>query len=243
MGQRRQKRRARGFGARGTLLVMFLLLLIAAGGAAWLILTPFGPAKETVIELEPGSSAIRIGQKLEFAGVIRSQFAFDLVRLWKRGTLQAGLYKFDRPASVMDVYSRIQRGDVFTKTVTVPEGSSIFDIADKIEQAGLATREQFLEAQAGQTSLVADLDPGAKSLEGYLFPDTYKFAGNATPDQITSTMVRRFRQVGGTVGIEGETCTIPSPWLRWLNGKRRWTRKGRWSRACLKTAWRGTCRS
>jgi len=184
------------------LLATLFLLLIAAGGAAWLIFTPYGPGKATVIELAPGSTTIRLGQQLEFAGVIRSQFAFDLVRLWKRGKLQAGLYRFDHPASVTEVYSRIQRGDVFTKTVIVPEGSSIFDIAAKVEQAGLATREQFLEAQASQTGLIADLDPGAKSLEGYLFPDTYRFAGNATPQQITTTMVRRFRQVAAQLGLK-----------------------------------------
>lgn len=213
MGQRRKQRRRKGFGARGTLLAALLLLLIAAGGTAWLIFTPFGPAKETVIELEPGSSTFRIGQQLEFAGVIRSQFAFDLVRLWKYGTLQAGLYKFDQPASVVDVYSRIQRGDVFTKTVVVPEGSSIFDIAAKVEQAGLATREQFLEAQADQAGLIADLDPGARSLEGYLFPDTYRFAGNATPNQVAATMVRRFRQVAAQLGLKQnvhQTVTLAS---------------------------------
>lgn len=195
------------------MLAALLLLLIAAGGAALLIFTPFGPAKETVIELKPGTSAFQIGQQLEFAGVIRSQFAFDLVRVWKRGTLEAGLYRFDQPASVPDVYSRIGRGDVFKKTVIVPEGSSIFDIAAKVEQAGLATKEQFLEAQASQTSMIADLDPDAKSLEGYLFPDTYRVAGNATPEQITATMVRRFRQVARELGLKGnvhDTVTLAS---------------------------------
>ncbi|HLY42332.1 MAG TPA: endolytic transglycosylase MltG [Terracidiphilus sp.] len=213
MAQSRKNHRKRGFGAKGILPAVLLILLVSAGGAAWLVLTPFEPAKETVLELEPGSSAFRIGEKLEFAGVIRSQYAFDLVRLWKRGTLQAGLYKFDHPASVLDVYSRIQHGDIYTKTVVVPEGSSIFDIAIKMEQAGFGTRQQFLQAQADETSLVADLDPRARSLEGYLFPDTYAFAGDASPIQIVVAMVKRFRQVATQLGLRGnvhDTVTLAS---------------------------------
>jgi len=213
MAQSRKNKKKRALGAKGIVLAVLLILIAAAGGAAWLVLTPFQPANGTILELEPGSSAFRIGEKLEIAGVIRSQYAFDLVRVWKRGTLQAGLYKFEQPASVLDVYSRIQHGDVYTKTVVVPEGSSIFDIAARMEQAGFGTREQFLQAQASETGLIADLDPKAKSLEGYLFPDTYQFAGNATPLQIVVTMVKRFRKVAGQLGLKGDvhdTVTLAS---------------------------------
>ena len=100
-----------------------------------------------------------------------------------------------------EVYSRIQRGDVYTNTVTIPEGSTIFDIAARLEQAGFGTRQKFLDEQAKQIGLVADLDPGAKSLEGYLFPDTYRFARKAAPAQITAAMVKRFRQVAAQLGL------------------------------------------
>jgi UPF0755 protein len=134
--------------------------------------------------------------------VVRSRFAFDLMRLWKRGTLRAGEYRFDHPAPLAEVYERIARGDVYTKTVTIPEGASIFDIAARLEQAGLGSREDFLSAQASEVTLVADIDPGARSLEGYLFPDTYHFARKATPEQICAAMVRRFRTVAGQLGLK-----------------------------------------
>ena len=50
--------------------------------------------------------------------------------------------------------------------------------------------------------MVADLDPGAKSLEGYLFPDTYRFARKTTPAQIAAAMVRRFRMIAGQLGLK-----------------------------------------
>ncbi len=182
---------------------MFLLVLfLAAGAAAWLVFVPYGPSQEIFVDLSPGSSTLEIGRQLEAAGVVRSQFAFDLVRWWKRGTLQAGEYRFDHPAAVTEVYARIRRGDVFTRTVTIPEGEDMFQIATRLEQAGLGPRQGFLDAAREQLGLVADLDPGARSLEGYLFPDTYHFARRETPEQILAAMVRRFRAAARQLGLK-----------------------------------------
>jgi len=189
-------------GAAGVLLALFFVVLTAVGAAAWLLLAPFGPNQETFVELAPGSSTVRMGQELESAGIVRSRFAFDLVRWWKRGTLRAGEYRFDHPAPVAEVYARIARGDVFTRAVTIPEGANIYDIAARLEQAGLGARQDFLDAAMKQVKLVADMDPGAKSLEGYLFPDTYHFARKASPAQICATMVRRFRAVASQLGLK-----------------------------------------
>jgi len=123
---------------------VLLIAVLAAGGAAWVVLAPLGPGAETFVDLAPGSSTARIGRQLEAAGIIRTQVAFDLLRFWKRGTLRAGEYRFEHPASALEVYSRIARGDVFTRTLTVPEGSSIFEIATRVEEAGFDTRQHFL---------------------------------------------------------------------------------------------------
>ena len=186
----------------------FLVALLAAGAAAWLILAPFGPKSETFVELAPGSSTARIGQQLEAAGVVRSQFAFDLLRLWKGGTLHAGEYRFDHPVPATEVYARIERGDVIARAVTIPEGASIFEIAARLEEAGLGARQDFLDAAVKQAGLVADLDPDARSLEGYLFPDTYQFERKASSAQIAATMVRRFRTVASELGLKGNMHAV-----------------------------------
>ncbi len=113
VSRRRKSRKRKSSGAAGVLLAILLVSLLAAGAAAWLILTPFGPTEETFVELPPGSSTLRMGRQLESAGVVRSRYAFDLMRWWKRGTLRAGEYRFDHPATVVEVYARIARGDVF----------------------------------------------------------------------------------------------------------------------------------
>ena len=206
--RRRTSRRKKGFGA-GFLRAVFLVLILAAGvGAAWPVLAPFGPESETFVELTPGSTTAKIGRQLEAAGIVRSRYAFDLVRWLKHGTLKAGEYRFDHPAAAIDVYARIARGDVFTKAVTIPEGANVFEIAARLEQAGFGTQREFLNEAAKQVSLVADLDPGAKSLEGYLFPDTYHFQRKATPAQICAAMVRRFHVVAGQIGLKGNVHRV-----------------------------------
>jgi UPF0755 protein len=206
--RRRKSRKKKRSGAAGVFLAAFLFLLLAAGSGAWLVMTPFGPETEIFVEVAPGSSAARIGQQLEAAGVVRSRYAFDLMRWVQRGTLRAGEYRFDHPAPVAEIYERIVRGDVFTRAVTIPEGSSVFDIAARLEQAGFVTQQDFLDAAVNQAGLVADLDPGAKTLEGYLFPDTYHFPRKFGADQICEAMVRRFRAVVGQIGLKGNMHAV-----------------------------------
>jgi UPF0755 protein len=199
---KRTNRKKRGLGCGGVLFGLFLLVVLALAGAAWFVFLPAGPATETFVEIAPGSSSTQIGIQLERSGVIRSRYGFDVVRVWKRGVLKAGEYRFDHAAPVPEVYSRIARGDVFTLPVTVPEGATRFEIAVRMEQAGLVKKEDFLAATINDASLIADLDPQARSLEGYLFPDTYRFPRKATATQIVSAMVRRFRTAAVQIGLQ-----------------------------------------
>jgi len=201
--RRRTSRRKKGSGAGFWRAVFLVWLLAAVAAVGWMELAPYGPETETFVEIAPGAATARIGRQLEAAGIVRSRFAFDMARWWKRGTLKAGEYRFDHPATATEVYERIARGDVFTKAVTIPEGANIFEIGARLEQAGFGEQHEFLKEAAKQTSLVADLDPGARSLEGYLFPDTYHFARKATAAQICAAMVRRFRAVAGQIGLKG----------------------------------------
>jgi UPF0755 protein len=150
----RKSGRKKGSGVASFLLGLFLLALLGAGALAWLVLTPYGPQTETFVNVAPGSSVVAIGRMLEKAGVVRSRYAFDMVRWIRRGKLQAGVYLFDHPAPVTEVYARIARGDVVTISLTVPEGANVFDIAARVEQAGLGTRQDFMAAADSQTGLL-----------------------------------------------------------------------------------------
>jgi UPF0755 protein len=183
------------------LSAVVLLVAIAAAYLAYLFLTPFGPSAETFVEIAPGTTSTAIGAQLTRSGVIHSQYCFDLLRAYRGGNLKAGEYRFDHPAPLDEVYTRILKGDVYTLTVTIPEGFNIFDVAQAIEDAGLDSKPDFLAAERQHTELIADLSPHATSLEGYLFPDTYKFSRHAAPVHILAAMVKRFRQATARLGL------------------------------------------
>lgn len=198
----RGKRKKKGLGAAGFLLVLFLIALAVAGLAGWAIFTPFGPSTETFVDIPTGSSTTHIARQLQSSGIIRNQFAFDLWRWVRRGKLKAGEYRFDHPLPLTEVYERIARGEVYTVAVTVPEGASVFEVANRLEQAGISSREEFLNDQPRLASLVADIDPQAKTLEGYLFPDTYKFPRRTSASQVAGAMVKRFRTIATEIGLK-----------------------------------------
>lgn len=200
--KKKGKRKKKGSGWGKRLAWLLILVLLGAGGvAAFVWVTPFGPGQETFVEIAPGSSAGKIGAELEAAGVVRTRYAFDLLRWLRPGRLKAGTYRFAGPETVSQVYDRIHRGDVYTVSVTIPEGANIFEIAARLEQAGFGPAGDFLAVVKNETSLVKDLDPHAASLEGYLFPDTYHFGPKQKMRQIAAAMVKRFRAAAAQIGL------------------------------------------
>ncbi len=182
--------------------------VLVAAVAGFYVLVPFGPSGERFVEIAPGTGTAGIAAELQKAGIVRSAYAFEAVRAWKTvaggaGTLKAGEYRFDHAASVLEVYDRLRRGDVYTITLVVPEGFNIFDIADAVQVAKLGTRDEFLKAEMLHVELVRAWSPQALSLEGYLFPDTYKFSRHATSVQMLSAMVKRFGQQAARLGLTG----------------------------------------
>ena len=185
-----------------------MLLLLVLVVAAVYALLPLQPAQPTFVDIAPGSSASRIAAQLEQADVIRSRWAFLLTRLVRRGRLKAGEYRFQQSATVTQVYDRIARGDIFTIAVTLPEGLDRREIGVRLEQAGLGTAEGFLDATIAEVSRIRDLDPQAASLEGYLFPDTYRFARHSTEAQMADAMVRRFRDEAKQIHLMAHVHSI-----------------------------------
>ena len=181
--------------------IFLLLVLVGLCITGYLLVTPKQPGREVFVDISPGTGSQGIARQLENAGVIRSRYAFIAMRLWKRGTLQAGEYRFADAATIGQVYDRMRRGDIYFRVVTVPEGYNIFDVAEAIDASGLATRDGFLAAARRDVKLVADIDPKAQTLEGYLFPDTYRFQRRENADQMAAAMVKRFRQEAQLLGL------------------------------------------
>jgi len=179
------------------------MVLAAGAWVAYGLLLPAGPTAEKFVMLRPGSSARTIAHKLKSEGLIRSDSAFLLLHATKMRSLKAGEYRFDHPANALEVYDRVARGDIVVHTVAVPEGYTIFDIANAVELAGLGSKQDFLKV-ARDPSLIQDLDPQAPSLEGYLFPDTYEFTRTQSLRDMAAAMTRRFRQEARAIGLTSD---------------------------------------
>lgn len=164
--------------------------------------------------LRPGYGTKRIARELKNAGVIRSTHAFVFWHyLHKQRSLKAGEYLFDKTADTRDIHDRLVRGDIYVHTVVIPEGFNMFDIAQAIEDAGLGKATDFLQVAKSDTSLISDMAPEAKTLEGFLFPNTYEFTRTLSMHDMAAAMVKQFRQVATQVGLTTEvqkTVTMAS---------------------------------
>ena len=113
---------------------------------AWALWVPVTLPGQKFVMLRPGYSTRRIAAELESAGVIRSRLAFVLWhRIHRKQSLKAGEYLFDKTARVVEVYDRLVRGDIYVHTVVIPEGFTMFDIAQAIQDAGLGSSQEFLD--------------------------------------------------------------------------------------------------
>jgi UPF0755 protein len=185
------------------LKAIFLLVLLVAVAVGFYVYLPYGPGQETFVDIAAGTGTEAMAAQLEHAGIIRSRYAFDAFKAAHGGALKAGEYRFDHAVPLTDVYARIRKGDVYTRTVVIPEGFNIFDIAQAIEAAGLGPRAEFLAAERKHVELISPWSPGATSLEGYLFPDTYRFSRHTTAEMMLTVMVKRFGQMSTKLDMTG----------------------------------------
>lgn len=194
---------------------MLLLAALAFGAwLAWGVLTPVAPEEQKFVLLKSGATTRKIAAELKAAGVIRSDKAFLVWHFFRRKrSLKAGEYLFEKPANIIEVHKRLAHGDIYTHTLVIPEGFTMFDIAQAVEEAGLGTKDDFLKIARSDTDLIHDIAPEATTLEGYLFPDTYEFTRTQSMQDIVAVMVRHFRQIATVIGLNTDvhqTVTMAS---------------------------------
>ncbi len=122
-----------------------------------------------------------------------------------RAVLQAGEYQFIEAASPWRIFNRIVTGDIYYFDFTVPEGSNIWDIARLLETQGIMTEAEFLAA-ASDPALIRDLAPDAESLEGFLFPSTYRLSHATTAQELCQMMVEEFKKQWKKLAPEGRSA-------------------------------------
>ena len=183
------------------LVFLFVVIAIAIGAGGWWlysrVIEPYRgyTEPEVFIDIPSGSGPATIGQKLIAAGVVRDDLTFRtaIIVSGRARALKAGEYRFAQPMHALDVIDKIARGDVYKRLLTFREGLTIIDMAQVFETKGFGKAEEFRQA-AMNHKLIADLDPAAPDLEGYLFPETYALPRDTPASVVVQQMVAGFRK-------------------------------------------------
>ena len=180
--------------------VMLLAALLLASLRFYLYcVTPHRPLQPATAEvtIPEGASFRKTAAILEQQGVIRDPLLFVLLAKIKKAeySIKAGQYSINLPVTPLEIIDKLVRGEVVLISVTIPEGSNLFDIARILELAGLKPAADVLQkATDGAFARSMGLEDN-ETLEGFLFPDTYKFCRSMPLDHMLTRMAVRFRDV------------------------------------------------
>lgn len=175
-----------------------MILLIGGGYFFWRAMTvPYRgfSAPAVQVEVKKGQRTSIILRHLQEAGALRDAYLpLIYIKVARHGeSIKAGVYEFTKPLSAADVIDKLIRGDVILKTVTIREGLDRFAVARLFVADGFGRANDWDNLTA-DPELIRDLAPQAQTLEGYLFPDTYKFNPGTPPKVIIGEMVANFRK-------------------------------------------------
>jgi UPF0755 protein len=186
-----------------SLLVVLAVLFVVVSGLTLYFRNewrrPGAPAEGGTVDIPRGVGTREVVRLLQDKNVIRNR-NIALAYILYSGTrhrLQAGEYLFDQPMTVPEVIAKLASGNVVLHRFTVPEGLTTAAIAQKWQEQGFGSAEEFSDAASTATDLVRQFDVHAVSVEGYLFPETYSFRKRTTARQAVETMIVRFQQMAG----------------------------------------------
>ncbi len=152
--------------------------------------------QEKLVFIRPGYSLPQIAETLESHGVITSARLFKAyARLGLlNASLRAGEYRFHRPASIVEVAEKLRHGHIHHHRIMVPEGLTMNEITAQLVSKDFGRRDRYQTALRA-TQVISNLDPLAKNLEGYLFPETYFLTRGMSAREIVELMVTHFKRI------------------------------------------------
>jgi UPF0755 protein len=179
-------------------LILLVVVILAAFGF-WLrseLETDYytGPQPETYLDIPRGVNTKEVADLLAGIGILHRRLPFLIyLRYSDMGRhIQAGEYRFSKAETPIEIAQRLVKGDVYFRSVTIPEGLTAQETIDLLVKNGLGDASEMNRALL-KTDWIVDLDPGAKNLEGYLFPETYRFGRKVSSEKIIKTMVDESR--------------------------------------------------
>jgi UPF0755 protein len=184
---------------RAIALTAALIVLALIGVAAvveslrWALSPALASAPPAIFDVHPGASLGQVARDLESRGLIRNAFALKMLARYRKldGALQVGEYELSAALAPGEILTRIVEGRVVVYEVVIPEGLTAARIALRLEAAGLSNAAEF-SAFASDPASAAALGVEGATLEGYLFPDTYRLPRGLGVREIAEVLVGQF---------------------------------------------------
>ncbi len=157
---------------------------------------PINISEDTEVYIPKGTSFSSIARIFKEKGIIRNETIFIIMgRIYGiEKKARAGYYLFTKEETLLDVIKKLLQGKITEYTITVVEGDSLYEIADKLSKINPDFKNQLFQLAYDKTFL-SSLKINAPSLEGYLFPDTYNIPKGLELEEIVRVMVKRFWDV------------------------------------------------
>lgn len=179
----------------GLLVLLTCALVIVVTHTYIFLITPRTPLRPLMIDIRPGMSAWQISRELERQGIItdKTMFMACAVLTGKVTHLQAGSYVFEGTHYPFDIISILFKGRTMKYRITIPEGSTIYDVGAIVAETGLLSKSDFVRiATSPATTEFFGIE--VPTMEGFLYPDTYFLAPHMTSLEIMAKMVNRFNE-------------------------------------------------
>ena len=187
---------------------LVLVGAVAAYGYRAVALPSQATAVHQVVEVPEGGSFKEVANLLARKGLIVSPFWFRLLGKVQDAErrIQPGEYDLHTAMRPAEILNALVKGNVIQYSVLIPEGLSAQQIGKVLEEAGIATEADVARLVA-DPAFVKSLGFEAKTLEGYLFPDTYHFRRKTKPEDVLRAMVHRFKDAY-TPGLQAQAAAL-----------------------------------
>lgn len=210
---------------RWAIYIGVVIAVLSTGGLVWLrhyVAPPIPTGRTVQFVVHSGETPRAVARQLRASGLVRSAFWF---RVYLSGTgqarrLEAGEYRFAVGLTYGEIASALQRGQITAISVTVPEGFTVSQIAERLQAADICTKASFLRAEEHDKfpeSFVESLPEPPQvryRLEGYLYPDTYNFSRGESAHDVVNAMLQNFsRHVNGSLMAEATSAQMTLPAL------------------------------
>lgn len=184
-------------------VVLGLVALLSVAGYVGYYFNQSYQGPDATFVVENGDGFGRINQRLFEKGLIQNKRLFHYLAKYKKvlSKFRAGSYTIVRGSNMSSVLETLVYGQPNLTSITIPEGKNMYEVAKLLEAAGITSEKDFLEV-VQHPDFLSQLKINASSLEGYLYPETYRFAPNTPAKTVAKTMIDLFNRKTENINFE-----------------------------------------